>query len=78
MSRLISSVFTLVFFLMMTAASASMPRDPAKFFFEHTLGDLTEDLKDAKEKSKKGVLIFFEQEECPFCHRMKTTILESG
>jgi len=70
--RLILSLF-LVF--SMGLVSAALPRDPAKFFFEHTLGDLTDDLADAKSKGKKGVLIFFEQEECPFCHRMKTTIL---
>lgn len=56
-------------------ASAAMPRDPARFFYEQTLGDLTDDLQDAKDDGKQGVLIFFQQEECPFCHRMKTTIL---
>lgn len=70
--RLILSLF-LVF--SMGLASAALPRDPAKFFFEQTLGDLTDDLAEAKNSGKKGVLIFFEQEECPFCHRMKTTIL---
>jgi len=50
-------------------------RDPSKYFYEQTLGDLTDDLQDAKDKGKKGVLIFFQQEECPFCHRMKTTIM---
>ena len=57
------------------AASATQQRDPAKFLYEQTLGDLTDDLQDAKDKGKTGVLIFFQQEECPFCHRMKTTIL---
>ena len=61
--------------LLMGLANAAMPRDPEKFFFEQTLGDLAEDLVDAKSKGKKGIMIFFEQEECPFCHRMKTTIL---
>ncbi|NOY65778.1 MAG: thioredoxin fold domain-containing protein [Gammaproteobacteria bacterium] len=54
---------------------AAEPRDPARFFYEQTLGDLTDDLQDAKDNGKIGVLIFFQQEECPFCHRMKTTIL---
>ena len=55
--------------------AAELPRDPTKHFFEQTLGDLSEDLEEAKAANKVGVLIFFEQEECPFCHRMKTTIL---
>ena len=54
---------------------AAMPRDPARYFYEQTLGDLRDDLADAKAKGKKGVLLFFQQEECPFCHRMKTTIM---
>lgn len=75
MRILLSSFFTLALVLIMGVGYASLPRDPAKFFFEYTLGDLTDDLNDAREKGKKGVLIFFEQEECPFCHRMKSTIL---
>ncbi|HEC30175.1 MAG TPA: thioredoxin [Gammaproteobacteria bacterium] len=54
---------------------AAMPRDPAKYFYEQTLGDLTEDLADARKNGKTGVLLFFQQEECPFCHRMKITIM---
>lgn len=54
---------------------AAMPRDPAEYFYEQTLGNLIDDLADAKEQGKKGVLLFFQQEECPFCHRMKTTIM---
>ncbi len=75
MVRLYKIILSLLLTLMLASVSAALPRDPAKFFFEHTLGDLTEDLQDATDKGKKGVLLFFEQEECPFCHRMKTTIL---
>jgi len=56
-------------------ANAAMPRDPAEHFFEQTLGNLQDDLQDAKDQGKKGIWLFFEQEECPFCHRMKTLIL---
>ncbi len=55
--------------------NASAPRDPYEFFFEQNLGDLTEELETAKDEGKKGVFIFFEMDECPFCHRMKQTIL---
>ncbi len=50
-------------------------RDPGKFFFNQTLGDFSEELEVAAEENKKGILIMFEMDECPFCHRMKTTIL---
>jgi thioredoxin-related protein len=51
------------------------PRDPAKFFFDSTFGDFSEELARAREEGKKGVLVMFEMDECPFCHRMKTTVL---
>ena len=44
-------------------------------FFDTSFGDFSEELETAKEEGKKGVFIFFEMDECPFCHRMKTTVL---
>ena len=44
-------------------------------FFDQSMGDFQEELEVAKEEGKKGILLFFELDECPFCHRMKTTIL---
>ena len=44
-------------------------------FFDPSFGDFAEELLIAKEEGKAGVLVFFEMDECPFCHRMKTTIL---
>ncbi len=44
-------------------------------FFDSTFGDFSEELELAKEEGKLGIFIFFEMDECPFCHRMKTTIL---
>jgi len=43
--------------------------------FDLSLGDFSEELVEAKENGKKGILLFFEMDECPFCHRMKTTVL---
>ena len=51
------------------------PRDPYKFFFNETWGDFKEELAKAKAQGKEGVFIFFEMDECPFCHFMKTNIL---
>ena len=44
-------------------------------FFDSTFGDFSEELSIAREEGKKAILLFFEMDECPFCHRMKTTIL---
>ena len=50
-------------------------QDPAQGFFDSTFGDFAEELKTAKSSGKKGVLLMFEMDECPFCHRMKSTVL---
>jgi thioredoxin-related protein len=66
------------FFMLLMVSSASFSaetRDPYKFFFDETFGDLTEEIENAKEQNKKAIFMFFEMDECPFCHRMKTTIL---
>jgi len=59
--------------LSITGLSKSYASDLA--FFDQGFGDFSDELKIAKEEGKSGVLIFFEMDECPFCHRMKTTIL---
>ncbi len=56
-------------------AQASTTRDPYQFFFQQSLGDLSEELEIAREEGKQGVFVFFEMDECPFCHRMKETVL---
>ncbi len=50
-------------------------RDPDTHFFDQTFGDFSEELSNAREQGKKGILIMFEMEECPFCHRMRTQVL---
>jgi len=50
-------------------------RDPYKHFFNETWGDFQEELANAKDQGKSGVLIFFEMDECPFCHFMKKNVL---
>jgi thioredoxin-related protein len=49
-------------------------KDSAKFF-DDTFNNLQEDLETAKTDGKKGVLLMFEMDECPFCQRMKSTVL---
>lgn len=71
-SRLIIFVVLLAFF---STANAAVGRDPYVHFFNETWGDFQEELAKAKEEGKKGIFLFFEMDECPWCHRMKTTIL---
>jgi thioredoxin-related protein len=50
----------------------------ASNFFDESLNDLHEELVSAKDEGKKGVLLMFEMDECPFCARMKKTVLNRG
>jgi thioredoxin-related protein len=61
--------------LLANVGAATTVRDPGIHFFDQTFGDFSEELANAKEQDKAGILIMFEMDECPFCHRMKTTVL---
>ena len=65
----------LVLLLLCNTVSAAGGRDPYVYFFDETWGNFQEEIDKARENGKKGVLIFFEMDECPFCHRMKETVL---
>jgi thioredoxin-related protein len=55
--------------------AADPGRDPGQYFFNQTFGDFSEELETAREEGKAGILLMFEMDECPFCHRMKTMVL---
>lgn len=57
------------------ALAAEGPRDPGTHFFNDTFWDLHEEVTNARQTGKAGILIMFEMDECPFCHRMKQTVL---
>jgi thioredoxin-related protein len=76
-SGAISLLFALALFLVSVSATAVV-RDPGEHFFDQTFGDFSEELANAREQGKAGILIMFEMDECPFCHRMKTTVLNQS
>jgi len=57
------------------AAKAAENRDPREFFFAQSFGDLPEELQEARQAGKLGLLLFFEQDGCPYCERMMKSIL---
>ena len=65
----------LAFFLLFAAPAWAETLDPADHFFQPKFGDFHAELDAAKKQGKKGIFLFFEMDECPFCERMKTTIL---
>ena len=56
-------------------AAQAAGKDPYAHFFNESFGDFKEELEKAKAEGKQGVLVFFEMDECPFCHYMKKNVL---
>ena len=71
MSKILSRSLILVFLCFFSLTSYA----EETAFFDQTFFDFTEELELAKEEGKSGIFVFFEMDECPFCHRMKTSIL---
>lgn len=65
-------------FLLVSAPAWGEMRDPMAHFFQPKFGDLQADLAEAKKQGKKGIFLFFEMDECPFCDRMKNTVLNQS
>jgi thioredoxin-related protein len=73
--RIMRALPALLLLVLASTVQAAEWRDPYTHFFDQTFGDLSEELANAKAAGKKGVMIFFEMDECPFCHRMKQQVL---
>lgn len=75
--RITRCSFFLLFALIVYSQTAisAVGRDPHVHFFNETWHDFQEELAKAKSEGKKGIFLFFELDECPFCHRMKITVL---
>ncbi|MFO7542520.1 MAG: thioredoxin family protein [Thiobacillus sp.] len=68
----------IAFFLVFAAPAWAETRDPGNHFFQPKFGDFQAELDMAKQQGKKGIFLFFEMDACPFCERMKTTILNQS
>lgn len=70
--------FLLAVIMLFALPAWAETRDPATHFFQPKFGDLQADLQEAKKQGKKGIFLFFEMDDCPFCARMKSTILNQA
>ena len=70
-------VVGLIIFFGMNSCFAET-RDVQEYFFNIKLGDFKSELATAKKEGKKGILLMFELDDCPFCFRMKQTILNQS
>jgi thioredoxin-related protein len=68
-----TAVARLVCLLLLSAAVHAA--EPWEAFFDPFLGDLKRELADARAAGKRGVLVMYHFEECPYCRRMKQEVL---
>jgi len=57
------------------APEAPVYRDPMQYFFYQSFGDLKEELDTARSEGKSAILVMFDDPDCPWCHKMKETVL---
>lgn len=57
------------------ATDGSQTRDAMEYFFNQSFNNLEEELEIALEENKSGVFIMFSDKDCPWCLKMKTTIM---
>ena len=75
MRTILRNVLLIAVSLFTVNVVAETARDPHDYFFNETFGDFSEELVNAREQGKQGVMLFFEMDECPFCHWMKVNVL---
>jgi thioredoxin-related protein len=75
MRKCLSAMFGLLLGCGALPLMAADPHDPYVHFFNENFGNYQEELELARDEGKKGVMLFFEMDECPFCHRMKKQVL---
>jgi thioredoxin-related protein len=66
----------LVLLLALTCWGGAYAGQPdATGFFDQGFGDFSEELTNARVQGKQGLLLMYEMEDCPYCQRMKATVL---
>ena len=65
----------ILFFVLGTGLLQAETRDPNSGFFQQSFGDFSDELEIAKDEGKKGVFVMFDDKDCPWCAKMKATVL---
>ena len=73
-SKILSKLI-IVLFILSSGLLHAETRDAASGFFQQSFGDLSDELQTARDEGKKGVFVMFDDEDCPWCAKMKATVL---
>jgi len=74
-SRWLFHGFFRVLVLIFAALAAGMSCASGDRFFDSGLGDFKAELAAAQKAGKRGVLLMFEADACPYCRRMRDQVL---
>ena len=72
------ALFGLVLLACSISATASVPptpREPMEYFFHQSFNNLPEEAELAREEGKIGIFVMFNDPDCPWCKKMKATVL---
>lgn len=76
--NVIKAAFVSVVLSFCLAATAHADgRETGQFFDQH-FGNLRDELQTAREEKKLGIFVMFEQDECPWCQKMMTTVMNQN
>lgn len=75
--RLFHGIFRLLALIFSTLAAGAALASGDKFF-DAGLGDFKAELAAAQKAGKRGVLLMFEADACPYCRRMREQVLSRG
>ena len=78
MTRIHARILLLVAALALLGGAHAETRDPDTHFFNPFLGDLREELAQARASGRKGLLVMYHFDECPSCQRMRREVLNQS
>lgn len=73
--KLFINTISCLLLLLCSFPTFSEERDPELWFFNQYSTDFRQQLDLARDEGKSAVVILFEMENCVFCERLKTTVL---
>jgi len=78
MDQIMKLLFASLLVILSCGTAFAETRSADQYFFDMKMGDFKSELATARQEGKTGILIMFELEDCPFCARMKNSILNQS
>ncbi|NOX43703.1 MAG: thioredoxin fold domain-containing protein [Gammaproteobacteria bacterium] len=79
LTSLVGASSVAILFLFVTSVATAEPttqtRDPYEYFFNQSFNHLQEEAETAREEGKMGLFVMFNDPDCPWCQKMKATIM---